>query len=74
MEKSLTPRRFSKVGRGEGGSWVGRFCVQRSPAKIWFFRRLADARRDEAVPHREHVGDPSRRRDFSNKNQSLTSL
>ncbi len=40
----------------------------------WFFRRLADARGDEAVPQREHVGDPSRRRDFSNKNQSLTSL
>ena len=41
MEKSLTPRRFSKVGRGEAGSWVGRFCVKRSTAKIWFSRRLA---------------------------------
>jgi hypothetical protein len=36
VEKSLTPRRFSQVGRGEGGSWVGRFCVQRSTAKICF--------------------------------------
>jgi len=41
MEKSLTPRRFSQVGWGEGGSWVGHFCVNRSTAKIWFFRRLA---------------------------------
>ncbi len=43
MEKSLTPRRFSQVGWGEGGSWVGRFCVKRSTAKIWFFRSLDDA-------------------------------
>ncbi len=46
MEKSLTSRRFSQVGWGEGGSWVGRFCVTRSPAKIWFSRFLADAKCD----------------------------
>ena len=52
-------------------------CQARAPkavATLGFFRKLDDARGDEAVPHREHVGDPFRRRDFSNKNQSLTSL
>ena len=35
--KSPSPRRrFSQAGRGEGGSWVERFCVQRSTAKICF--------------------------------------